>query len=259
MRVYRPTKSNKLTQKFGENRACAKTNIYGGIRIPTKIVTAKNGVCPIGFKKMYPLLGLKSHNGEDWATWNGEPLYFNVVAESKKNFETKWWSRSEVDSSGGIGVDVFSATRIYLKELPPQAGRLATREWKDNNGWVYVKFRYWHLKEVLIADAKRPTPKDLRPLPNVKLGQMIARCDSTGASSGHHLHWSLKIVAENSMTLDNDNGYMGAVDFSEWYENNFVMDVLRQKSLSQIQDKINEIKKVVENIIKAIARLLSKQ
>lgn len=243
MKIYRSTKTNRKTQAFGENKACAKVYKNGKPVKPWKIVGTNTGTCPSGYDFFYPLLNMKGHNGEDWATWRGESLYFNVDALDQKGNIMEWWSRSGVDASGGIGIDVFSARRVYLKELPPQAGELAKREWGENNGWVYVKFRFWHLQKVMIKDARRPNPSDPRPQPNVWLGTLIGKCDSTGASGGDHLHWSMKIVAKNSMTLDGDNGYTGAVDFSPWFDNRFVVDVIDdlQEQINSLIDQLNRM------------------
>jgi len=225
MRIYRPVKSNRKTQNFGESKACV-------LDTDPKVVITKTGeVCPDMYTDLYTWHGMNGHNGEDWKTWNGEPLYFPVDAD------TEWWSKSEVDSHGGKGVDIYSSKPIYFKELPPQCGKMAKAEWAQNGGYLYVKFRFWHLKDIAVADARRPSPEVPTKAPNVKFGQLIGWCDSTGQSSGHHLHWSMKVCHNNSMTIDADNGYYGAVDFSKDFENAFVLDVLqvKAKALSAIE------------------------
>jgi hypothetical protein len=122
---------------------------------------------------------------------------------------------------------------------------------------VYVKFRFWHLKSVAIADAKRPTPDDPRPAPNVKTGDLIGYCDSTGQSSGHHLHWSMKIVAENSMTLDANNGYYGAVDFSSWFENTFVRHG-EDEEIRALQLKVIQLATVAISLLEKLIKARSK-
>ena len=57
-----------------------------------------------------------------------------------------------------------------------------------------------HLKEFLVPDGE------------VKRGQHIARGDSTGFSSGPHLHITLKKVDANGNVLNRDNGHDGAID-----------------------------------------------
>lgn len=242
MKIYRPVSTNKRTQTFGESKACARVDVHKRLILPLIIRGKANNKCRIGYTSFYEKIGMKGHNGEDWATFRGENLYFNVDAVDKQGKQMEWWSRSEVDNSGGIGVDVFSSKRVYLNKIPKFAGQLAIREYNENRGWVYVKFRYWHLQAVLTADAKRRTPEEQRPFPNVELGQLIAKCDSTGASSGDHVHRSMKIVAENAMTLDSNNGFFGAVYSEDWYENTFIVNVLEdlQEQILTLKQKIDK-------------------
>ena len=108
---------------------------------------------------------------------------------------------TETDKDGGIGVDVIS----------PKLG---------------YKLRYWHLKSTNVYDGQE-----------VKMGQLIGYADNTGTSTGDHLHWSLKKVDKNGKTLNRNNGYYGAVDFSQYFENEFVLDKLevKEKLLTIIQ------------------------
>src|SRR5210317_1434735 len=129
MIIYRPIQSNRLTQSFGENKACVRLKDGQPIR-PFQVVGTQSGTCPANTIPFYQAINMKGHNGWDHATWNGEPLYFPVDAG------IKWWSRSSVDADGGVGVDIFSSTRVYLEELPPQAGKLARKEWEENQGYV---------------------------------------------------------------------------------------------------------------------------
>lgn len=185
MEIYRPVKTNRKTQAFSESRACSKI----GVR-PFQVVNKRNGKCPIGYESFYEALNMKGHNGEDWHTWHGEPIYFPVKAD------TTWYAKTEVDSDGGIGVDVISKSPVL----------------EDGS---YVKFRFWHLKNPAVYDGQI-----------ISFGQLIGFADNTGSSSGDHLHWSMKIVDKNGNTLNKDNGYYGAVDFSPWFSNEFALDRL---------------------------------
>lgn len=196
IRIYRPLKSNFKTQGFGENKPCVRVKPDSKKLYRPFQVTHCN---QDNVTKFYPAIGLKGHNGVDWACWNGEPIYFSVDAK------TTWTAKTEVDQDGGIGVDVISDEKI--------------------DGFRR-KFRFWHLKEAKVYDGQ-----------NVVFGQLIGLGDSTGASSGHHLHWSMKYVDNNGETLGKGNGYYGAIDFAEYFENVFVLDVLgvKEKALSAIQ------------------------
>lgn len=65
----------------------------------------------------------------------------------------------------------------------------------------YYKTRYWHLigMEVDVGD-------------RVWTGQLIGYCDNTGYSSGDHLHFEIKECDRFGNTLNNDNGFFGAID-----------------------------------------------
>lgn len=214
MKIYRPVKSNIISQGFGENNACAKTHIDGSPVEPFIIKTATNNFCPIGYKKFYPLIGMLGHNGIDYATTHGEPVFFNVDIPG-----ITWLASTEVDRDGGIGVNIRSEQPISLTSLPPQARgslNLIQRQYEKLGGKVYLKFKFWHLKKVNVHD-KKP----------VTIGDLIGWADSTGASSGDHVHVGMKVSDEHSwFSLDGDNGYNGALDFTTYFENKFVLDVL---------------------------------
>jgi len=154
-----------------------------------KVTTRVSAVCPPNTQSLYKSLGMVGHSGEDWSTYHKEPLFFSVLAP------TAWYAKHEVDKHGGIGVDIIS-TRPFL------------------NG-KYVKFRFHHLQGTVLYDGQR-----------VKQGQLLGFCNNTGLSSGDHLHWSMKIVNERGRTLNKNNGYYGAVDFSIYFKNEFILNEL---------------------------------
>jgi len=149
MNLYRPVLSNRINQGFGESTACAKTNEYGGLAYPTKVVGTRTGICPVGYSNFYKLIGLKNHNGIDAKTWHGEPIYH--CADFVGTMKT------ETDPQGGLGVDVISKEPIL--------------EYQGSKR--HVKMRYWHLKMPIGWDGKE-----------IKPGDMIGLADNTGASSG---------------------------------------------------------------------------
>lgn len=213
---YRPVKTNFITQNFGENKACAKVDVFNNPIRPFVIITKTGDFCPIGYKPFYPLIGLKSHNGQDLHIWHGEPIYFPVDCEEACG----WWSREASDLDGGLGVDVVSNQKVFIplslfqnEDHLPQSLRATQNNVIGYFG--YVKMRFWHLKLGW---------KDSI----VNFGDLIGYGDNTGASSGDHLHYSFKFCDEKGDGIGQDNGYAGAF-WLNTFENEFVLDVLKVK------------------------------
>lgn len=217
MKIYRPVKTDRKTQGFGDNLSCARVYPHGQPYDPWQVVgTAKANVCPVGYKPFYPLIGMLGHNGEDWATNYAEPLFFPVDIPG-----VEWEAATEVDDGGGVGVRVRSKQPVPLDFIPPQAkGSLnMIKSQMAEFGSVRLQFLFWHLQKVDVYE-KKP----------IKFGDRLGWCDSTGASSGNHLHWSMKVSDRTSwFTIDGDNGYTGALDFSHWFTNKYVLDEITDR------------------------------
>jgi len=217
MKILRPIKTNRLAQGWGESKACGKW-VDGKIQVVSKV----DGVCPAEFVDLYAgILGMNGHNGEDWAAWHGEPLYFPVE-------EGEWRIQTEVDSAGGIGINVISKEPVALDAY-----------------YGYIKFKFWHLLKPLVADGE-----------TVKFGQLIGFCDNTGLSGGDHLHWSMKKCDENGTPSERNNGYYGAESFEEWYQNEFVIDFLIKQN---IEAQIEEAQLSFIQILNKLIFLLQEQ
>lgn len=188
LKLYRPLVTNRLTQKFGENRVCI--NDRG-------VVTGKRGsVCPVGSQDFYRSLGMAGHNGLDFGAFTGEPIFKCGTFDG--------WMQSHVDNRGGIGVDVVSNDRLFFPGQPPAA--IASKvERHTQNGVVgflsFVKERHWHCHSVVGHHGKQ-----------VKLGQVIALAGNTGASTATHDHLGLKFVDERGVRLDRTPDWTGAFD-----------------------------------------------
>ena|SRR3990167_4403403 len=252
MKIYRAIKNNVRSQRFGESRSCVKFNSSGQVIRPFDVITKTTFTCPIGYVDFYSeVLRMKGHNGEDWATYYGDPIYFNIEAN------TRWWARTEVDPDGGVGLDVISVDPIPFtrEELPKEMTTHSLSYWENQDGKLHIMARFWHLKDVNLSGkplVQVGTFADGMPQmkPEIKFGDLIAFADNTGASSGNHLHFATKFVAKNGMTIGNDNGYTGAVDLTKFFENSFVGDkiTVEERAMSAI-DYAKEVIRLVEAYI----------
>ncbi|MCK9599686.1 MAG: M23 family metallopeptidase [Bacteroidales bacterium] len=156
---------------------CRVTQPYG--------VDWTNGQLPLpgGGQGGYSSLGLKAHNGVDFSLYphgSGTPVFAPCDG------------RVEVDpvaASSGYGLNV----RLFRK-LGPQP---------DGSG-LEAELVFGHLQEV-------------RKTGEVKAGDLIALGDSTGISTGPHLHFGLRFRrwtagGSGPYFLDYDNGFFGYVD-----------------------------------------------
>jgi murein DD-endopeptidase MepM/ murein hydrolase activator NlpD len=163
------------------------------------IITQGFGVNP----DMYKQFGINGHNGLDIVAGHGQNVYAahdGVVVYAG------------LDGNEGVGVVIRT-----------------NREVEYAGGKAYMKSIYWHL----INNVK------VRVGQQVKAGDLIGYADSTGFSTGDHLHFAIKpqAMGENDWTWDNvaqNNGFNGAIDptpyFSGYYAQDaqVVMSVLRQ-------------------------------
>lgn len=222
MKIYRPVKSDLTFQGFGENLACVKLGLDGNPIRPFKVIPGVfSGACPIGHTKFYTAIGLKGHNGWDSHLYHGEPIYFPVVTDP----EIRWQVINEVDVDGGIGVNVYALDPVPFPTLPvhePGSFRMIEKQYQILGGKLYPMFKFWHLLSTSV-----PNHGYIKP------GELLGFGDTTGASSGDHLHWSMKVHGGSTngfgFSIDGDNGYTGAFDHKPWYENKFILDVLQPR------------------------------
>ena len=156
----RSIKTNFLTQRFGENK------------VP-----------------FYKDMGMNGHNGWDWASRDGEKIYWDCTDCEGKVLAL------HTDRSGGLGVDIITT---------------------DKDGTF--KHRFWHLKNF------KCKPGDV-----LGTGDLIGQADNTGLSTGAHLHRGLKRVKQlksgKYINIDQDNGYFGGTDIEPYFfKNIYVKD-----------------------------------
>lgn len=192
LKIYRPIRSSRVSQPFGANHAC--------IHPSGQVVTRRAAECPTGSVPFYKSLGMDGHNGIDYPAIEGE----NVVHAATYD----GWMHTEVDSAGGIGVDVISNEPLFFLGKPPTGLKLPTVVQNGVEGFLcHVKLRSWHLKTVIGWEGRQ-----------VKHGQVIGLAGNTGASSGPHLHFGFKYCDKNGKSLLR-NAYSGASDPAPFLNN----------------------------------------
>lgn len=142
------------------------------------------------------------HNGLDLGAAHGAPIY--ATHEGTAYYE--------VDAKQGHGVVLRTDEQFdYL------------------DGQSFYKTIYWHL-----CDPKKD-PQFISPLYNkkdvkIKAGDVIGYADSTGLSTGDHLHFGLKPCAlmeppNTWFNLEQNNGFMGAIDPKPFFSGLFAEDI----------------------------------
>lgn len=149
----------------------------------TVISKRTQDLCPVGFRSLYTKTN--GHNGLDLKAARWQPVYAahdGVVTEI------------QTEEARGLGIGIVSDEKRFFEES-------GTKE--------HYKTRYWHFIALDVYFGEK-----------IKTGDFIGYADSTGYSSGDHLHFELKPITiidyENgipvsSNTLQN-NGMLGAVN-----------------------------------------------
>ncbi len=176
------------------------------------VVTKGTNSCPIGFADFYISIGMLGHNGEDVATLYGQPVYAA---------HDGWVDEVSTEVNRGLGVG------------------LRTHEMFDfEGGTYYARTRYWHFKGMNVK------MNDL-----VKCGDLIGWADSTGNSSGNHLHFEL-IPYVNGNIFPN-NGYFGKVDPHPYWTGKYAQEkflFLRDLELGQDNDEVARLQMKLQQL-----------
>lgn len=152
--------------------------------------------------------GIKGHNGIDFSAAHGTPVY--ATHDGMAFYE--------YDGAQGEGV-VIRTNQTFDD---------------GQGGQCYYKTIYWHFCDP-IKETKFTSPiytkvgyqPDQTGVSNigceVQNGDLIGYADNTGASTGDHLHFGLKPVAQGEAwgvwyNLQQNNGYFGAIDPTPFFD-----------------------------------------
>lgn len=161
----------------------------------------------------YAQFGLSGHNGLDLQASHGQPVY---AAHDGTCYP-------EIDDHQGNGVVIRTDDEYDYKGQP-----------------THFKSIYWHLVK---ADAVVRTGQ------KVKAGDLIGYADSTGFSTGDHLHFGFKPQAwdENNWTwynIEQNNGFLGAIDPTPYFNGFFAEDA--QKLFGLYATLISLLQKIIK-------------
>ena len=152
--------------------------------------------------------GVIGHNGIDFMAQHGVPVYATHDGIAYYEFD------------GGQGEGVVIKT---------------SEKFEYNGEEVYFKTVYWHMCDsVKEPQFISPVYKAVGYHPDqtgvsnigipVEAGDLIGYADNTGASTGDHLHFSLKPCLVNETNgiwynIEQKNGYNGAIDATPYFDN----------------------------------------
>jgi len=154
---------------------------------------------------LYKDLGLKGHNGWDWVGREGVDIRWDCT-DCEGIVQSTY-----IDKYGGLGVTVLS---------------------HDLDG--DFKHVFWHLSEFKCKAGDR-----------LSSGDLIGLCDSTGLSTGNHLHRGLKKAINIKgvwRTKNYNNGYWGAIDPTPYFKANIYI----KDYMDNLYGQISVIKKIIE-------------
>lgn len=181
--------------------------------LPTQqIVDGTQTTCPVGYEKLYPKWGMDGHNGTDVFAGT-QPVYAAV-----------------------------SGTVIEMQTVPARGlglGILTDEPVDMDCGTHYAKLRYWHLQSFTVKLGD-----------HVEFGQQIGITDSTGYSSGNHLHFELQPMDKDKgghPKLVNPQGHIAGAVALEPYLNG--LDA-REERLKMLQLKTIELLKALLALLK---------
>jgi len=208
MRLFRPVKTNHLTQGFGEKN----TN-------------------PL-LLSLYQSLGLKGHNGYDWRVENCQPTgckiyspYFKMMIDGVK-CEPVYWD-----------CDIAGVVVELSQEYNEGFGVVVLTEDKDG----IFKHRFWHLAEISCQVGQRLESGDL-------IGYTDNTGMSTGSHLHRDLKKLVRLPDGRLENAEPDNGYLGATDLTPYFSNIFILDYIAmlRTQLSLLERTIDVLKKLIK-------------
>lgn len=129
------------------------------------------------------------------------------------------------------GQPVYCACDGKVSYVETSSGTGLAVEVLSQIGDKYYKHVYGHLQGYNVVRNQE-----------VPVGTVLGWADSTGASTGDHLHFGLKECTKEGKTLNYDNGYKGAIDPLPYMFDAYAIDIAPYfKQLKELIAKLSEI------------------
>jgi len=175
------------------------------------------------YDKIYAGMGMLGHNGIDFRTYHGQPVYASHDG----------YASYQVDSSGGHGVVIITDKQYDFGETQS-----------------FYKTIYWHLCDPLKEPKYKSPIADKTGFIKVQAGDVIGYADNTGMSTGEHLHFGLKTVAQGEdqwvwYNTQQGNGYFGCIDPMPYFNGFDQVTIVNLKTqvslLTQVVQKLQQL------------------
>lgn len=214
--LYYPVNPHHVNQHFAENVPCVADF---GKSTQTVLDPLKDGTCPVGSDKLYPHFGMRGHNGVDLMAGEQEvrASCAGVVVEIQDA------------PARGLGIGVLTDEKFGV----------------DGYGEHFVKIRYWHLKTILVSPGQR-----------VVEGDLLGISDSTGFSSGNHLHFEGQLIQKDDgghpTVLYLPGNIAGAIDLEPHFNGQYAADIAKKADL------LRQTIKVLQMMIAVLQKRINK-
>lgn len=130
-------------------------------------------------------------------------VYSNMKGHNGVDLDAKRWQPVYCAQAGRVDevcTEIERGLGVGVRTLAPDG--------------KWYRHRYWHLIAL-----------DVESGDELLTGDLIGYADSTGFSSGDHLHFELKEVDKDGRVLNQNNGYFGAIDPLPFMETMFALDI----------------------------------
>jgi murein DD-endopeptidase MepM/ murein hydrolase activator NlpD len=144
---------------------------------------------------------------------------------------------------GASGVPIYATLEGIVDEVETEPSRglgvgiVSQEKYETTEGEYQIKHRYWHLKSIAVSKGQK-----------IEVGDLIGTCDNTGYSSGDHLHFETKQVANGKNVFQN-NGYYGAFNCEPYFDGTYANpQFLVDMKLGDKNEEVKRLQQYLKNL-----------